>query len=113
MLIFILAAILGFTNPATPGDVVYVEFTRETSFDDLVQIRTDLDKRNITMDYLHIQFDDTGQLTALSFKADSNDGTSGSGKCDRFHEGHKLTFKRDYTPGANPSIAITSGPGER
>jgi len=109
----IFSLILNWSGFTANSDVVFVEFTKATTFDDLVRTRADLAKMGITFEYLLIEFTEQGQLKGLSFTADSRDSTSGSGICTRFLENHRLTFMRDFSPSANPSIRIASGPAQQ
>jgi len=90
-------------------DNIYVEFTNKTTFDELIQTRTQLADKGITLNYRLIEFDAYKKLKALIIEVDCNDGFSGTGTSLQLYNQDKITFKRDYTKDAVVPFEITVG----
>ena len=75
---------------------VEIVFDRKMSFDDLVNIRRDLKKKGIDLEFKELSFDKYQKLEGISFQVDCNDGFSGASGVSIL--GRKdFGFFRDYT----------------
>ena len=73
-----------------------VNFTRHLEFSDLVKVKLDLASYGISLDYMHLEFDENNGLEAIEFKVDCNDGFSGSAKNFKVTNDSQYGFFRDY-----------------
>lgn len=117
LLLLTLMTCTGFsTILGAQDDVVYVEFTNRTTFADLLRIQSELKEKDITLEYLMIEFDEQNKyvaagvtyinLSALRFKVNCNDGFEGSGTTRFLQNDHKISITRDYREGAQVPFGI-------
>lgn len=83
----------------TSHEDVYVEFTNQTTFDELITIRAQLAEKGVTLEYQMIEFDTYKNLKALSIDAKCNDGFSGTAHSTDLVNGGKITFSRNSKTG--------------
>ncbi|MEO6683150.1 MAG: hypothetical protein ABIN48_10035 [Ginsengibacter sp.] len=76
---------------------IEVVFNRQTGFVELVMIKADLEKKHIILNYKKIEFDNKGELIALSFSVDCQDGFSGSASTQELKNDVPFGFYRDYS----------------
>jgi len=105
----IVILILAMASFTAPKDVIYVEFTNESSFNDLVKIKDSMAEKGITLSYKIIEFDEYNNLKAISIEVDCNDGFKGSAATKRLNNFQKISFTRDYRDGAKIPFAIGAG----
>ena len=112
LLTFILISLFG-SGFANGQYVVSAEFTAQTTFDDLIELRKELADKNIQLTYKHIELDETNHLKALSIEVEAkgpNSSTFGSGKLMDFSAKGKIVFKLDHSPEGDPAIEINVFP---
>ncbi|MEO6131955.1 MAG: hypothetical protein ABIQ02_08900 [Saprospiraceae bacterium] len=83
----------------TSQEDVYVEFTNQTTFDELITIRAQLVEKGVSLEYQMIEFDSTKKLKALSIDAKCDDGFSGTAHSTELLNGGKITFSRNSKTG--------------
>jgi hypothetical protein len=72
-------------------------FDKHTSFAELVSIKEQCEKLGIILSFKNIEYKNYGELSALSFTPDCQDGFSGSATSDDIiHINQKFGFFRDY-----------------
>ena len=76
---------------------IEIVFNRQTGFIELVMIKADLEKKHIILNYRKIEFNKEGELIALSFSVDCQDGFSGSASTDELRSEVRFGFYRDYS----------------
>ena len=109
-IVFILFSVNLFAQqPIMTDDYIEVKFTKETTQQNLSDIKTALKERNIDIEYTETTFDKTGQLEGISFKVDCNDGYSGSASMSTKGIVGLLTdldvgFYRDYRENSSSSF---------
>jgi hypothetical protein len=79
---------------------VEIIFNRHTGFTELLLIKAHLEKKSIILDYKKIEFNKKGELIALSFTVNCQDGFSGSASTDNLTTDKSFGFYRDYSKGA-------------
>lgn len=77
-------------------ELVKVNFTPKTEFNDLVKIKLDLSEQGIKLQYKKIVFDKYDDLVEISFEVDCNDGFKGGASSSRLTNQSKFGFIRDY-----------------
>ena len=75
-------------------------FTHNLTFDDLVQIKYELQKVGITINYRKIEFDGHDLLLAIECEVVSDNGGNGSFGVDKLHtlNNKRIGFYCDYSP---------------
>lgn len=79
---------------------IEVVFNKNTSVEDLANIKEQLAERNISIKFSDIAFNEKGNLKTIEFTVDCKDGFKGSSKISNLLvDGSNLGFFRDYTEG--------------
>ncbi len=79
---------------------IQIAFTNELTFEDLISIKKDLKDKDITIDYIKIEFDKKNKLLALDCEVNCNDGYKGSFSINNLNSSNKekrIGFYRDYS----------------
>jgi hypothetical protein len=90
---------------AAPAKKVAVFFNRQTTFAQLATIKQEVAKDGIALDYDRLAFDESGHLTAISFRVEFGN-MKGSATEDNVPEDFTFGFVRDFTPGAPVALRI-------
>lgn len=98
---------------STTEKVVSATFTNKMTMDDLIEVRADLSKKGISLEYTTIKFNENARLTDLSITADCNDGFSGTGTIEEFSNMKTLSFTRDYRDVQSPFYIEVGQVGQR
>jgi hypothetical protein len=89
----------------TPKQVA-VYFNRKTTFTQLANIKQDVLKDGLILEYDRLEFDKEGYLTKISFHVDCEGYTWGSATDDNLPNDYSFGFVRDFTPGAKAAFRI-------
>lgn len=81
------------------GDLIEVTFTNQLTWEDLHQIKLDLAAREITLDYVKLEFNEEKKLISLDFEVDCNDNYRGGASGQFYSNKNALGFHRDYQEG--------------
>ncbi len=84
------------------GELVDITFNAQLKTTDLEDIKKQLAKINISIEYPQVDFNKKGKLKALKFKVDTNDGFSGSAYSPRLSKKQHVYFYRDYVNKSSP-----------
>ena len=76
---------------------VEIIFNRHTGFTELVMIKGYLEKKHVILDYRKIEFNKQGELIAIGFSVDFQDGFSGSASTDNLKSELRFGFNRNYS----------------
>ncbi len=74
-----------------------IKFTIAYTFDDLVELKQNLKKADIDIEYELLQFDDHGHLIKISTSINYNDGFKGSIESRLLQPTDKPGFYRDFS----------------
>jgi hypothetical protein len=77
-------------------DNVLVVFTSKMKFEDLARIKTDMNSKGISLDYLNLEFGESGELAFIKFRVEFKDGFKGSASKKLYSEDN-FGFSRDYS----------------
>ncbi|MFY0593707.1 hypothetical protein [Roseivirga sp.] len=112
--IYTLFIIVGLMSSQMPVEIsekghleenIEVIFDRKMTFEELVEIRSDLKKKGIDLDYSNLSFDNNHRLKSISFEVDCKDGFSG--KADRSSLGSKpFGFFRNFDQGVKVPFGV-------
>lgn len=83
---------------------IEVGFNNTFTFDQLVELKNDLKKKGITLDYQKLEFDEFGGLVSINFEVDFHDGYDGSGSTISLKKNSSFGFYRDYSENAISSF---------
>ena len=78
-------------------DRLEVTFNRQMTFEDLSEIKDQLAKKDILIEYKSLEFDENGGLSSLKFDVDCKDGFKGGASNNRIYNDTKWGFFRDYS----------------
>ena len=117
VLAFLLSVMASLQSPAQkptniPGnDVVEVVFTPNMRMDDLDQLKYDMSRKGISLQYDNVKFNDAGDLVAVKFRVRDSSGTKGTAGTDDLLNAEKFGFRIDRTKGAK--VPFSTGSLER
>ena len=110
MKLYIISLITFFATTFSFGqDVVSVEFTGKTTFDDLLMLQESLADRNIQLTYKHINVDENRLLKQLSFEVETMGPKIkqlGRGELMDFSQNGKISFKIDFSAKGDPALEV-------
>lgn len=77
-------------------DNVLVVFNNKLKFEDLARIKTDMNLKGVSLDYLNLEFGESGELAFIKFKVEFKDGFKGSAS-KKIYSKDNFGFCRDYS----------------
>ena len=79
------------------NEQVRVVFNTKLNIDDLVKIKLAMQEKGIILDFLRLDFDESGKLLAIKFKVDCKDGYVGRAVSKKLYPDSKFGFYRDFS----------------
>jgi hypothetical protein len=77
-------------------DKVVVNFNSKIEFADLVNLKSELEKKGITIEFTELKFNDENKLQDIAFSVNCNDGFSGTASKKHLTKNETVGFYRYY-----------------
>lgn len=83
-----------------------VVFSNKLRIDDLVKIKSDTKEKGILVDFLKLEFDESGKLPAKKFKVDCKDGYAVTAASKKLYQDSQFGFYRNFSNSSNDPFGI-------
>lgn len=90
------------------ADLTEVIFTPKMRMDDLNQLKYDMSRKGISLQYDNVKFNDAGDLVGIKFRVREMNGVKGTAGTDDLLNAEKFGFRIDRTKGAKAPFVVGS-----
>ena len=94
-----------YLNTKNNNGKIQVVFTNKLTFQELTDIKNDLNECGITINYKSLAFDDNNKLSAIKCDIDCNDGNKGSLQ-NTINKDARIGFYRDYSENSKSIFGV-------